>query len=94
MVKGSAIVTNTNGIHVRPSRVIASAVASHTERITLKANGFTVTQVNMMNLLSLGLKEGDKVEITVEGEAEKQVLAQLTALLETRFEFPPAGNGR
>lgn len=94
MVKATAVVTNSNGIHVRPSRVIASALACSSAHISLSANGFTVTSMNMMNLLSLGLKQDDTVEITVDGEGEQQVLAQAIALFETRFDFPPASNGQ
>lgn len=94
MVKAMAVISNSNGIHVRPSRVIASALASSSAQISLKANGFTVSSVNMMNLLSLGLKQGDSVEVAIEGEEEQQVLAQTIALLEARYDFPPAADGQ
>ncbi len=81
---------NTNGIHVRPSRVIETELAPYSETVTLASNGMKISSINMINLLSLGLKTGDTVEITVSGAQEQQVFDQIVKLLETHFDFPTA----
>ncbi len=89
MVKGSSIIANRNGIHVRPSRIISDEAASFSSTVTLHANETTVGGLHMMNLLCLGLKQGDQVDIEAEGPDEQQALCRLKELFETHFDFPP-----
>lgn len=56
--------------------------------VTLHANGISVTNLQMISILCLGLKQGDIVEITVEGEDEQRVFHRLKQLFETHFDFP------
>ena len=89
MISRTATIRNRNGIHVRPSKVIAAAVADYTGSITIRKDSYTIDRVNAMNLLSMGLIEGDTIEITVAGDQEAQVADNLVDLFETRFDFPP-----
>ncbi len=90
MIKGSAVILNSNGIHVRPSRVISTEAASLPGEIILHANDITVTPVTIINLLALGLKQGDQVDIMIQGTDNDQVLKRLVELFETHFDFPAA----
>ena len=89
MISRTATIKNRNGIHVRPSKVIAAAVADYSGAITVRKNGYSIDTVNAMNLLSMALIEDDTIEITVAGEQEAMVAENLVHLFETRFDFPP-----
>ena len=92
MVSASAQIKNKHGIHVRPSRVISEAIGSYDGQIMLTANDICINTMNMINILSLGLQEGDIVEISVEGAQEQEMIKQVIALLEEQYDFPGAGS--
>ena len=47
--------------------------------------------VSLMQLLSMELHQGSRVNVEVEGPDEEQVANRLVELLETHFDFPPLG---
>ena len=89
MIKRTAIVANAQGIHVRPSQVIATAAMDLPGNITISSGGFSIDQINTINIISLGLTAGDTVEITVDGRDEDKTAELLVKLFETRYDFPP-----
>ncbi len=89
MVKGSAVVRNGAGIHVRPSGVIFNAAREYDCKILVRAGGDEVRLNNVMNLIALGLRQGDELEVLVDGSEEKKVLEELLELFERRYDFPP-----
>ena len=56
------------------------------------ANDICINTMNMINILCLGLKEGDVVDITLEGPEEEHMLQRIIELLEREYDFPDAGN--
>lgn len=89
MVEETAVVQNQAGIHVRPSGMIIEELGDYSGTITAEAQGFSVELNSIMGLLSLGLVQGDKVKLTVEGPDEDRVAAQVKELFERRYDFPP-----
>ena len=88
MTKAQAVVKNKAGIHVRPSGVIMQEIGPYSGTITLTAKGESLELNSIMSLLSLGLTEGDRVDISVQGPEEKEMCAKLVSLLETNYDFP------
>lgn len=89
MITKTATVKNTNGIHVRPSQVIAAAVAGYEGNIEIASDILTINDTNIMSIISMGLTLGDTVRITVDGPDETGICSTLVALFETEFDFPP-----
>ena len=89
MIRKTATVKNSAGIHVRPSGVIFKAVEKYPGKIELTANGLTMPLDNVMTLLTMGLVQGSKVEIAVDGPDEEETAKKLAELFETEFDFPP-----
>ena len=89
MVKGTAIVKNFAGIHVRPSGIIIEAASKYTGNISVSSKEMEADLKNIMGLIAMGLVKDDKVEITVSGPNEETVLKQIVELFETNFDFPP-----
>lgn len=92
MISDSATIKNKHGIHVRPSRVISDDLSSYEGQIMFTANDICINTMNMINILCLGLKEGDVVDITLEGPEEEHMLQRIIELLEREYDFPDAGN--
>ncbi len=85
----SATVRNKAGIHVRPSGLIGKATSEYGGKITGTAKGMTVDLTQVIGLLTLGLRQGDSIEIAVDGPDEDGMAKKLKTLFETEFDFPP-----
>ena len=89
MISRKATIVNRNGIHVRPSKVIAASVADYPGQISVSKDDYTINSISAMNLLTMALLESDEITVTVNGEDEETVAEKLTALFEHPFDFPP-----
>lgn len=89
MIRKTATVQNTNGIHVRPSQVISSSMADYTGNISITSPCMKINDTNTISIISLGLIKNDNIEITVEGPDEEAAAEKLVALFEKVYDFPP-----
>lgn len=87
MVKGIAVVTNSKGIHARPSAEIALAAKSFKSVITLKYNGKTSNPTNVLQTIVLEMFEGASVEIIAEGEDETAALEKMKLMVSKTYDF-------
>jgi len=89
MMKTTATIRNSAGIHVRPSALIIEAIKDYQGKIILKTDRMEAKLATAIDLLSLGLLRGDTVDIEVIGPQEKSICTKLKVLFETKFDFPP-----
>lgn len=89
MVKTSATIRNSAGIHVRPSALIIETVKDYPGKIILKTDQTETVLATAIDLLSLGLLKGQTIEIQVAGPQAKSMCTTLKDLFETEFDFPP-----
>ncbi len=89
MVKKSAVINNSAGIHVRPSGIIFKEVSGYPGKIEITYNGETYLLDNIMVLLAMGLVKGSEIEIAVEGPEEEEMCDRLKELFEKEYDFPP-----
>lgn len=89
MISRKVTIANQNGIHVRPSKIIAAALAGYPGKISVSKDDYTINSISAMNLLSMALIENDQITITVEGEDEALIIDKLATLFAQHFDFPP-----
>ena len=70
-------ITDPVGIHARPAGLLVKAARAFSSAITLEAGGRSAGATKLMALMSLGIKQGDAVTVTVEGEDEEQAAAAM-----------------
>lgn len=89
MIEKKVVIRNRAGIHCRPSGMILNAVEkfSGTEFKLIAENG-TSSMQSILELLSLGLQQGDEVLLQVKGNDEVNACETIAALLEKEFDFP------
>lgn len=87
MTKVSAEVKNPKGIHVRPSGIIFKAIMGYTGVITVTKDGVDTILRDLITLLTLGLHKGSLIEISVDGDNEEKMAANLQQLFEKTYEF-------
>ncbi|AXE86599.1 HPr family phosphocarrier protein [Streptomyces sp. Go-475] len=79
-----ATVQCSRGLHARPAAALAREAAATSHRITIRRpDGNPVPASSTLMVLSLGLKEGEKVILTSDDETAGPALDQLAALLAT-----------
>ena len=78
------VVTDPEGIHARPAGILVKAIAKKTSDIKIKKLRETreVNAKSIMAVMSLGVKKGNEVIITAEGEDEEDAIAEIQKVLE------------
>jgi phosphocarrier protein len=73
------LVKDELGIHARPAGMLAKEAKQFQSTVKLTKGEKTVSASQLMMLMSLGVKKGDEVTITVEGADEDTAVAALEA---------------
>lgn len=65
------IITDEIGIHARPAGLFVKEAKKYTSKIVLSANGKSAEATKLMAIMGLGVKNGQEVEIAIEGGDEE-----------------------
>lgn len=66
-------ITAAGGIHARPAGLLAKAAAAFPEtEIMIEKDGKTVRAAQMMRLMSMGIRQGDRVTVSASGRQESE----------------------
>jgi phosphocarrier protein len=70
------------GLHARPAALFVQAAGAQPVKVRIaNAAGKTVDATSMLGVLSLGVKGGEEVVLTAEGDGADEALEVLSALL-------------
>lgn len=78
-------VTEPVGIHARPAGLLTKEAKKYKSTITLTKDGKSVNVLKLMALMGLGVKCGDTVSVTVEGEDEETVAPAMEAFFKANL---------
>lgn len=87
MVKTSAVIKNEKGIHVRPSGIIFKEISGYEGKITVDKDGFITEIRDIISILTLGLAKNNKIEISIDGPDEENMLEKVKGLFEQCYQF-------
>lgn len=85
MTEATTTIENKTGIHARPASVFVQKASSFKSKVQLKAKGKTVDAKSILMIMSMGLVKGTEVTIVADGPDEKDAVAQLKALVDSKF---------
>ena len=85
MQQAKVLVQHETGLHARPAAQFVKLAKQYKSSISLTRNGKTVNAKSIVLVLTLAVNKGAEVEITTEGEDEKEALLALTQLVEGNF---------
>lgn len=85
MKSATYVVKNKMGIHARPAADIAKLVGKHKSEVTLETGTKKANGKSVLMLTTLGAKKGTEVTLTVSGEDEEEVFAQLDDMFKNGF---------
>ncbi|MBQ9885400.1 MAG: HPr family phosphocarrier protein [Lachnospiraceae bacterium] len=79
MISFNYVITDEVGIHARPAGALVKAAKAYGSKIVLEnlSNGKSADAKKLMLLMSLGVKKGDEVKVTVEGDDEAVAAEEL-----------------
>lgn len=79
------VVKDELGIHARPAGLLVKEAKNFTSTITLEANGKKGAAKGLMGVMSMGVKQGHEVTVTVEGDDEVAAVAAMKAFFENNL---------
>ena len=78
-------VTDPEGLHARPAGMLVKKAKEFSDSITIESNGKKADARKMFGLMGLGIKGGETITITTEGEQEAEAAEALQAFLEANL---------
>lgn len=75
------VVTDPLGIHARPAGLIVKLAAGFKSAITLDNGVKKADAKRIMAVMSMGVKQGNEVTVTVDGEDEEAAVAAIETFL-------------
>ena len=88
MYSKCVIVRNPSGLHARPASEFVAKAKGFQSKISIRRPGddsFLGNAKSIIIMLSMGVGQGDSVEILADGPDEQQAVESLTALIESGF---------
>lgn len=70
-------VTEEVGIHARPAGLLAKKAKEYASKITIIKGEKSAEANKLMAVMSLGVKKGETVTVTVEGEDEEKAFSEI-----------------
>ncbi len=82
MVQKTVEITNPTGLHARPAAEFTKIASQIESDVFLEKDGKRVNAKSILGLLTLGISQGDKIEVITDGADEQEGLDKLVDLIE------------
>ncbi len=85
MFERSVEIRNELGLHARPAQLLVQAADQFRSEIFLSKDGVEVNGKSIMGVMMLAAAQGSILVIRAEGADEREAVADLVALIESKF---------
>lgn len=82
----TAELVNQRGLHARASAAFAREASKYEAKVTVRYDGMTASAASIMDLLMLGARFGQVIEIDAEGREAREALDAVCDLIARRFD--------
>jgi phosphotransferase system HPr (HPr) family protein len=82
-------ILNDVGLHARPAAEFVKLAANYQSSITIRnvnSNSAAVDAKSILSVLTLGVEKGHQIELTCDGQDEKQAILAIRELIESDFD--------
>lgn len=87
MLKQTAKIAHAVGLHARPAAMLVKSVSASGKKVSISRVGQkSINAASMLSVLSLGLKQGEEVEITIEENDAQSLMDELVKLITTALD--------
>ena len=91
MAERTVVVASQVGLHARPAKLFTQAVVASGLAVRVaKGEGPAVDAASILRVMALGVKHGDVVTLTAQGDGADDVLGGLVELLAQDLDAAPA----
>lgn len=77
MQKITYIIRDKNGLHARPAGLIVQVAKQYSSSVGMRAGEKSADCKKLFQIMQLGVKAGDEVEISAEGSDEDAAISEL-----------------
>ncbi len=78
-------IVNKLGLHARPSAKLTQLASSFKSNVFMARGNKKINAKSIMGVLSLGVKQGEKIYIFANGDDEEEAVLALEKLVDTAF---------
>lgn len=79
------VIKDEIGIHARPAGLLAKEAKQYESKIVIDKAGKTAEATKLMAIMSLGVKCGEEITVTVEGADEETAVEKIKAFFEANL---------
>lgn len=83
MVSTELVIKNPIGIHLRPAGTLCNEALKFHCKITFQVRNHTANAKSVLSVLGAGVKTGEKIILSCDGEDEEKALEALKTLIES-----------
>ena len=85
MITKEFTISNTLGLHVRASDKLVECASKFISDVKMIFKNEQIDCKRILQVISLGAKQGDKIAIVITGQDAKQAIVALSELIESGF---------
>lgn len=86
MTKITATINVASGLHARPANMFIKTAGEFKSTIKVSKGDKEVDGKRLLAIMTLGVRQGESVTITADGEDEKEAIAALEKIIAADFE--------
>ena len=86
MIEQTVQVVNRAGVHARPASLIVRAINRMKSQVFMEVGDNKINAKSILGVITLGAAYGTKIKIIADGKDEKEAVAAIVRLFETKFE--------
>lgn len=75
-------INSKNGLHARPASLIVNAATKYKGEISLVKGESQINAKSIMNIMAMGLSEGETIKIVANGDGAADIERKLKAIIE------------
>ncbi len=79
------VITDEVGIHARPAGLLAQEAKKFASTVMFVKGEKSAKATSMMKLMGMGIKKGDEITVTVEGDDEDAAAAAIEAFVKANL---------
>ena len=85
MLEKNIRIMHDTGIHARPAAVLVKVAMRYESDIYLYRDGNEYDAKSIMNVMSMGVRQGEEIHLVIKGPDETQAFEELVQLIENSF---------
>lgn len=85
MKKFNYVIKDEVGIHARPAGLLAKEAKKYASKITLTKGEKSAEATKLMALMAMGVKCGEEITVSVEGEDEETTVVEIQKFFEANL---------